>query len=514
MCFKRSVRKQKAIAAPPPVESAVEEGGAESEAEEAPSAVESVASAVEIGSPPVASPPRPPAMVDRSVSGADGSQETSSQSQSGRLVPTANERAQPNWGDDQEDFDRIYECTEEADLGDVKKEHGSVLSHLLKQVRPGMDLTKITLPTFILERRSLLEMYADFFAHPEDFVQVSELRDPEDRFVAVVRYYVAAFYAARKSGVAKKPYNPILGETFRCRWSVPGRRPSGQKTRAGPFPGSDLSQASSLIFLPFIYLQITFIAEQVSHHPPVSAFYAEHPASKMSLCAHIWTQSSFLGLSIGVHNVGYATLSLHQFNEHYTITFPSGYGRSILGKPWVELGGKVEIRCDDTGYTAEIDFLTKPMFGGKPHKVAGKIFKRGVKKPILTLKGEWNGVIRAKGPDGGEVEFVDVKEKPDVPKECDPIASQGERESRRLWRHVTAALYRNRIDTATAAKQFIEQRQREETKQREASGQAYQTKHFKKHPEERGVVLRRGHAPPRHPLTLRLCARMNEKNKQ
>lgn len=34
-----------------------------------------------------------------------------------------------------------------------------------------MDLTKVVLPTFILERRSLLEMYADFFAHPDLFVK-------------------------------------------------------------------------------------------------------------------------------------------------------------------------------------------------------------------------------------------------------------------------------------------------------------------------------------------------------
>ena len=39
------------------------------------------------------------------------------------------------------------------------------------QVRIGMDLTKIVLPTFILERRSLLEMFADFFAHPDLFVR-------------------------------------------------------------------------------------------------------------------------------------------------------------------------------------------------------------------------------------------------------------------------------------------------------------------------------------------------------
>ena len=45
----------------------------------------------------------------------------------------------------------------------------SVIMHMLSQVRVGMDLTRIVLPTFILERRSLLEMYAELFAHPDLF---------------------------------------------------------------------------------------------------------------------------------------------------------------------------------------------------------------------------------------------------------------------------------------------------------------------------------------------------------
>lgn len=49
--------------------------------------------------------------------------------------------------------------------------HGSVITHLLSQVKIGMDLTKVVLPTFILERRSLLEMYADYFAHPDLFLK-------------------------------------------------------------------------------------------------------------------------------------------------------------------------------------------------------------------------------------------------------------------------------------------------------------------------------------------------------
>jgi hypothetical protein len=95
----------------------------------------------------------------------------------------------------------------------------------------------------------------------------------------------------------------------------------------------------------------------VSHHPPISAFYAEHPAKQISLTAHIWTKSSFLGLSIGmflkdlfkvlnfsgVANIGNAVVTLHKYDEQYVVTFPNGYGRSIMGTPWVELGGKVSI---------------------------------------------------------------------------------------------------------------------------------------------------------------------------
>ena len=45
----------------------------------------------------------------------------------------------------------------------------SLIMYMLSQVKVGMDLTRVTLPTFILEKRSLLEMYADFMAHPDVF---------------------------------------------------------------------------------------------------------------------------------------------------------------------------------------------------------------------------------------------------------------------------------------------------------------------------------------------------------
>jgi len=49
----------------------------------------------------------------------------------------------------------------------LEPEAKSILLHLLSQVRIGMDLSRVTLPTFILEPKSFLEKLTDFFTHPD-----------------------------------------------------------------------------------------------------------------------------------------------------------------------------------------------------------------------------------------------------------------------------------------------------------------------------------------------------------
>lgn len=49
----------------------------------------------------------------------------------------------------------------------------------------------------------------------------------------------------------------------------------------------------------------------------------------------------FVYLLLGVTNVGWGCVKLYEHNEDYMVTFPNGYGRSIMGTPWFELGGKV-----------------------------------------------------------------------------------------------------------------------------------------------------------------------------
>jgi hypothetical protein len=38
---------------------------------------------------------------------------------------------------------------------------------LIAQLRKGTDLSRVTLPTFVLEPRSLLEKFTDFMSHPD-----------------------------------------------------------------------------------------------------------------------------------------------------------------------------------------------------------------------------------------------------------------------------------------------------------------------------------------------------------
>ncbi|XP_077005799.1 oxysterol-binding protein-related protein 9 isoform X5 [Tamandua tetradactyla] len=314
-------------------------------------------------------------------------------------------------------FDSHDDRDDEGDAGSVE-EHKSVIMHLLSQVRLGMDLTKVVLPTFILERRSLLEMYADFFAHPDLFVSISDQKDPKDRMVQVVKWYLSAFHAGRKGSVAKKPYNPILGEIFQCHWTLPNdTEENTELVSEGPVPW--VSKNS-----------VTFVAEQVSHHPPISAFYAECFNKKIQFNAHIWTKSKFLGMSIGVHNIGQGCVSCLDYDEHYILTFPNGYGRSILTVPWVELGGECNINCSKTGYSANIVFHTKPFYGGKKHRITAEIFSPNDKKSFCSIEGEWNGVMYAKYATGENAVFIDTKKLPIIKKKVRKLEDQNEYESR------------------------------------------------------------------------------------
>ncbi len=237
-------------------------------------------------------------------------------------------------GGDDDEGDDYEESVVESDFGVSQEvldnEPRSIILSMLSQVTKGMDLHKIAFPAFVLEPRSLLERVTDFMAHQTLLFSAQEREDKVERFLDVVRYFMSAWHI-RPKGV-KKPYNPVLGEFFRCRW--PGKE--------GECPGF-------------------YIAEQVSHHPPISAYFYANPDRKIIAMGNFRPKSRFLGNSV----VSIMKGSSHIFftdrpGEEYCISNPNIYGRGILfGTMLMEIGDGASVTCEKSDLKAEIEFKTK-----------------------------------------------------------------------------------------------------------------------------------------------------------
>nr|XP_051714873.1 oxysterol-binding protein-related protein 10 isoform X3 [Oryctolagus cuniculus] len=383
---------------------------------------------------------------------------------------------EPNSGPElvlSEDEKSDNEDEEEAELG-VMEDQRSVILHLISQLKLGMDLTKVVLPTFILEKRSLLEMYADFMAHPDLLLAITAGATPEERVICFVEYYLTAFHEGRKGALAKKPYNPIIGETFHCSWEVPKDKVKPRRTAApcpADLPGRPGADDSSQSY------KLRFVAEQVSHHPPISCFYCECKEKRLCVNTHVWTKSKFMGMSVGVSMIGEGVLRLLEHGEEYVFTLPSAYARSILTIPWVELGGKVSINCAKTGYSATVIFHTKPFYGGKVHRVTAEVKHNPTNTIVCKAHGEWNGSLEFTYSNG-ETRVIDTATLPVYPKRIRPLEKQGPMESRNLWREVTRYLRLGDIDAATEQKRRLEEKQRVEERKRENLRAPWRPKYF------------------------------------
>ncbi|XP_012503812.1 PREDICTED: oxysterol-binding protein-related protein 8 [Propithecus coquereli] len=119
----------------------------------------------------------------------------------------------------EQSHEELGEAGEASQTETVSEENKSLIWTLLKQVRPGMDLSRVVLPTFILEPRSFLDKLSDYYYHADFLSEAALEENPYFRLKKVVKWYLSGFYKKPKG--LKKPYNPILGETFRCLWIHP-----------------------------------------------------------------------------------------------------------------------------------------------------------------------------------------------------------------------------------------------------------------------------------------------------
>lgn len=211
-------------------------------------------------------------------------------------------------------------------------------------------------------------------------------------FAWVAAYCVSPFGAAER---AWKPFNPILGETF------------------------ELEVGDG----------VRYLAEQVSHHPPICAAHAENSHFRYDLVSAPTTRflgnslevypygevrtgpcfflifmlssvgmtcSTLVHLSIAIRNLlpkardprlalhamtspaGRTRITLNRTGEVFTLVPPNAMVNNIvIGRTWVDAHGPMTINCITTGAKCRLDFKPCGWFGYGRYEFEGYVFEKG-----------------------------------------------------------------------------------------------------------------------------------------
>ncbi|KAJ7098250.1 hypothetical protein C8R44DRAFT_356962 [Mycena epipterygia] len=277
------------------------------------------------------------------------------------------------------------------DSGDGEGGKLKMIVQLVKKSLGVKDIAamRLSLPASLLEPIPNLE-YWHYLDRPDMFAAINDSDDPFERILAVVRF---TFTKDLKfvHGKVCKPYNSVLGEHFRAHWDVvPAKSPtadpaavsaspsldtasvksgrSSKSTRSGVSsiskPGKSPSTAATSLEAPTAEMsqldlahsdgntRVVYITEQVSHHPPVSAYYAACPSRSLELYGIDQISAKISGTTLrvmpGAFNKGiFVNITGGPgAGEQYNITHPIAAVNGLLrGSFYVTVAESTIISC-------------------------------------------------------------------------------------------------------------------------------------------------------------------------
>lgn len=171
-------------------------------------------------------------------------------------------------------------------------------------------------------------------------------------------FAVSAFYST--IGRMKKPFNPVLGETFE--------------------------------YLP-LDNSFKFVSEQVSHHPPISAGYCSNDNFEWFGDSDVKSSFGMSGMEFQSINPGYIKLKRHK--DFITYKRPKTTVKNlIMGEMYIEVHGQIPLTNRTTGDTGLLELKERGWGGSGAHEMTGWIKdKNGTVK--YKLEGKWNSHLNA-----------------------------------------------------------------------------------------------------------------------
>lgn len=361
-------------------------------------------------------------------------------------------------------------------MADATANSGSWSAFLKSIASFNGDLSSLTAPPFILSSQSLTEFSSYWATHPPIFTAAAHESDPAKRAMLVLKWFLSTLkhqYASRSEqfGNEKKPLNPFLGELFLGSWN----------DEAG---------------------KTTLISEQVSHHPPATAYCIRNDKTGIQLEGYNAQKASFKSTII-VKQIGHAVLTIplggtgdNQELERYLITLPSLHIEGLIfGAPFVELDGSTTI-TSSSGYSAKIDYSGKGWLSGKKNTVIATVFPTDNEKEVLyNVTGQWTKefeIYQGPAKKNSKATLVSVYDAAGTSQSeliIEPLEKQHPLESRRAWSKVAEAIQKSDMDSVSVEKSKIEQAQRLMRAKETAGNHTWERRYFKAATEDETLTL-------------------------
>ncbi|CDP06603.1 unnamed protein product [Coffea canephora] len=322
----------------------------------------------------------------------------------------------------------------------------------------GSDVTSmVTLPVLIFEPMTMLQRMAELMEYSYLLDLADQCNDPHMRLVYVASWFISLYYAYQR---AWKPFNPILGETYEM----------------------------------INHGGITFIAEQVSHHPPMSAAHAENDHFVYDITSKVKTK--FLGNSVEVYPLGRTRLTLKRDGVVLDLVPPlTKINNLIFGRTWIDSPGEMVLTNLTTGDKVVLYFQPCGWFGAGRYEVDGYVYN-GEEEPKILMTGKWNEFMSfqpcdlegeplpgtkleevwrvAGAPENDKFQYTHFGHKVN----SFETAPSKLLESDSRLRPDRQALEKGDLSKAAAEKSSLEERQRAEKKMREAKGDEHKPRWF------------------------------------
>uniref|UniRef100_A0A8B9RG60 Oxysterol-binding protein n=1 Tax=Astyanax mexicanus TaxID=7994 RepID=A0A8B9RG60_ASTMX len=328
----------------------------------------------------------------------------------------------------------------------------------------GKDLSKVAMPVQLNEPVNTLQRLCEELEYSELLDRAAHTQDPFERMVYIATFAVSG-YASSYYRAGGKPFNPVLGETYECDRPDKGFR---------------------------------FIAEQVSHHPPISACHAE--SKNFIFWQDVRWKNKFWGKSMEIVPVGTTHVIIPGLGDHYEWNKVTSCIHNILsGQRWIEHYGEISIKNSSSDICqCKVTFVKAKYWNSSVNEVEGAVTDHKG-KVIHKLFGKWHEGIYCGNPPAATCIWRTNPMPPDYEQyygftkfalelnELDLHTKQILPPTDTRFRLDQRLLEEGNVEAAEVQKQRIEQLQRDRRKVLEENNMAHQPRFFQKSKDDTWV---------------------------